>query len=156
MANIRLELPLSADIADSMLNCTRSFQYELLLAADTIELSVAPPDPGFDPREHWRLVQRHLHDFKSWWDQDREKDAQLVVFLDVWWQFVAECEGLPTFQKLSDWVVLKAGRARITLQYDPVGPMGQLTRREQFIRNRDERESLVATYSMMHALGIYP
>jgi len=121
MANIRLELPSSADIVESMLNRTRSIEYEILLAADTIELSVAPPAPGFDPSQHWRQVQGHLRDFMEWWDSERRKNAQLIIFLDVWWTFVAECNGLPTFQMLSGWVVQKAQDAWIMLRYDPYG-----------------------------------
>jgi len=154
MANIRLELPLSADIAQRMLNRPSSVHYEFLLEAETIELSIAPPDPGFDPREHWRRVQPHLKDFMDWWRRDRQKDSQLVVFLDVWWKFVAECNGLPTFQMLSEWVVEEASRAWITLQYDHEGVIGVLTSGQRFASTRDERESLVATYSMMRALGL--
>jgi len=154
MANIRLELPLSADIAESMLNRTSSVWYDILLEAETIELSVAQPEPGFDPRQHWHRVQEHLNDFMHWWRRDRQKDPHLVVFLDVWWTFVAECNRLPTFQMLSEWVVQEAPRAWITLQYDHVGPIGQLTRGQRFASTRDERESLVATYSMMRALGL--
>jgi len=154
MANIRLELPLSADIVESMLNDTRSVEYDILLAADTIELSVAPPDPGLDPLQHWRRVQPHLRDFMDWWHRDRRRDAQLVIFLDVWWTFVSECDGLPTFQMLSDWVVREAQRARIILRYDPSGRIGVYTRGEGIARTRDHQESLVATYSMMRALGM--